>query len=35
MEQLPAVVKSRAMGGGAAATVLGSALGPGDTALRR
>jgi murein DD-endopeptidase MepM/ murein hydrolase activator NlpD len=33
MESLPAAVRSRAMGGGVAGTVLGSALGPGDTAL--
>ncbi len=33
MEQLPAIVRSRAMGGGTAATMLGSALGPGETAL--
>jgi len=33
MEQLPAVVRSRAMGGGVADVVLGTALGPGDAAL--
>jgi murein DD-endopeptidase MepM/ murein hydrolase activator NlpD len=33
MESLPAAVRSRAMGGGVAGTVLGSALGPGDTAF--
>jgi murein DD-endopeptidase MepM/ murein hydrolase activator NlpD len=33
MEKLPAVVKSRATGGGSVAGVLNSALGPGDTAF--
>jgi murein DD-endopeptidase MepM/ murein hydrolase activator NlpD len=33
MEQLPAIVKSRAMGGGVAGAVIGSALGPGDAAF--
>jgi len=33
MEKLPAVVKSRAMGGGVADAVLNSTLGPGDTAF--
>jgi len=33
MEKLPAVVKSRAMGGGVAGAVLNSTLGPGDTAF--
>jgi murein DD-endopeptidase MepM/ murein hydrolase activator NlpD len=33
MESLPAAVKSRAMGGGVAGTVLGTALGPGDAAF--
>ena len=33
MERLPAGVKSRAMGGGVAGAVLGTALGPGDTAF--
>jgi len=33
MERLPAAVKSRAMGGGVAGAVLGTALGPGDAAF--
>ncbi len=33
MERLPAGVKSRAMGGGVASAVLGTALGPGDAAF--
>jgi murein DD-endopeptidase MepM/ murein hydrolase activator NlpD len=33
MEKLPAVVKSRAMGGGVAGTVLNTTLGPGDMAF--
>jgi murein DD-endopeptidase MepM/ murein hydrolase activator NlpD len=33
MESLPAAVRSRAMGGGVAGSVLGSALGPGDAAF--
>ena len=33
MERLPPAVKSRAMGGGVADAVLGTALGPGDTAF--
>jgi len=33
MEKLPALVKSRAMGGGVADAVLNSTLGPGDTAF--
>lgn len=33
MERLPSAVKSRAMGGGVANAVLGTAMGPGDTAF--
>jgi murein DD-endopeptidase MepM/ murein hydrolase activator NlpD len=33
MEKLPAAVKTRAIGGGVAGAVLGSAFGPGDTAF--
>jgi murein DD-endopeptidase MepM/ murein hydrolase activator NlpD len=33
MEKLPAAVRSRAIGGGVAETVLGSAFGPGDAAF--
>lgn len=33
MERLPSAVKSRAMGGGVASAVLGTAMGPGDTAF--
>lgn len=33
MEKLPAAVKTRAMGGGVAGALLGSAVGPGDTAF--